>query len=88
MLKILIIKIYKMESFDLARALKGDPVITRQGESVDQFKLFECDDFYPVVAVIHSRQGLNRYIMTFTREGRAWGGSADEDMDIDLFMEN
>lgn len=53
----------KLIPFDLEKALAGDQVVTRDGREVSQVTLFECNDKYPLMAVIDGE------IHCFTKQG-------------------
>lgn len=64
--------------FDLEKALAGDQVVTRDGREVSQVTLFECEEQFPIRAVI------NGEIEAFTKTGEYF--ATGESYDLDLFM--
>lgn len=72
-----------MKPFDLEKALKGAPVVTRDGREVTQLFLFAVgDDKYPVYGVIHDKKAGD-YISCFTKQGKQY---ADRESTADLSM--
>ena len=72
-----------MKPFDLEKALKGAPVVTRDGREATQLFLFAVgDDKYPVYGVIHDKRSGD-YISYFTTQGKQY---ADRESNSDLFM--
>jgi hypothetical protein len=72
-----------MKPFDLEKALKGAPVITRDGREVTQLCLFDVgDDKYPVYGVIRDKKAGD-YISCFTKQGKQY---ADRESTADLSM--
>lgn len=72
-----------MKPFNLERALKGAPVITRDGREVTQLHLFDAEGAdYPLYGVIKDKT-CGPFIEYFTEYG-VWRRSGESG--IDLFM--
>lgn len=66
-----------MKPFNIEAALRGEPVVTRNGREVTQITLFDIDGDYPVAGVIDK----NRF--EFSTNGKYLVG---QDTERDLFM--
>jgi hypothetical protein len=72
-----------MKPFDLKKALAGEPVVTRDGKEVTRLHKFDCEDQYPLYAVVdemikrftidgnYIEEGINRYDL-FMDEPTKW----------------
>ena len=68
-----------MKPFDLERALKGEPVITREGRKVSELHYFEtCDDPGECVVTI-----IDGEMLLYYKDGNYFDDKTTED---DLFM--
>ena len=70
-----------MKKFDLAKALAGQAVVTRDGRPVTQLTKFDTTDTYPLIGVV--RGAVNRW----TDSGKKYLNlNSSYDSVIDLFM--
>ena len=71
-----------MKPFDLEKALKGAPVVTRDGREVTQLHLFSLEVSYSLFGVIQDKECGPR-VECFTKNGEY---RLNRKTDTDLFM--
>jgi hypothetical protein len=67
--------------FNLEKALAGEPVVTRSGDTVEIIRLLDTTKLrYPLMISV-----LNNYDY-FTIEGYCWEGSRKSDLDLFMYV--
>jgi hypothetical protein len=73
-----------MKPFNLEQALKGKPVVTRDGRKVTEIKMNEIHKDYPVSAFIAQRDGKPCAWWAFSKDGMFNANRVETE--VDLFM--
>jgi hypothetical protein len=73
-----------MKPFNLEQALKGKPVVTRDGRKVVKIKMNEIHKDYPVSAFITQRDGGSCAWWAFSKDGMFNANRVETE--VDLFM--